>query len=308
MKRGNDSILACRRQGGRSDVAVFLTLALNGVVNGALYFLMAAGLTLIFGLMRVINFAHGGLYQWGAYTATFMYTVTGNFLVAALSGLLIAAVLGIVVERGFVAQVYRDGTGQLLMTMGIMLVLSEFVKIPFGPSELSASTPRFLSGSWLVGHVVIIEYQMFILLAALVVFVGLQWLLRRTRLGVVIRAGVYNPELVEARGIPIRRVFTIVFALGAGMAGLAGALAGPYFGAVTPGMGFDMQLNAFIIVVVGGIGSLEGSLLGSLLIGLVTAFVSYYFSSFAVLVNVFVMALVLLIRPHGLLGEVEVRV
>ncbi|MHB1683887.1 MAG: branched-chain amino acid ABC transporter permease [Bacilli bacterium] len=286
-------------------MAVLLTLALNGIVNGSLYFLMAAGLTLIFGLMRVVNFAHGGLYQWGAYSGTLIFMVTDNFAVSLLGGCLVAALFGVVMERGLIASVYRNETGQLLVTMGIMLILTEFIKIPFGPNELSANTPASLSNSWLVGHVVIIEYQVFMIAAGVVVFLLLQWMLIKTRIGVIIRAGIHNPELVEACGIPIRRVFTLMFAVGAGLGGLAGALAGPYFGAVTPDMGFSMQLNAFIIVVIGGMGSLAGSFVGSMIVGIVTAFVSYYYSSLAVLVDVVVMVIVLLLRPQGLFGKRE---
>lgn len=284
-------------------MSVFATLLLNGISNGALYFLMAAGLTLIFGLMRVVNFAHGGLYLWGSYSATFLYTSTHSFLVALIGGALTAGMLGLIMEKGLIAPVYRDETGQLLITMGIMVLLSEMVKIPFGINALSSDVPPALGHSWLAGHFVLVEYQMFALAMGVIVYVGLKLVLRRTKIGITIRAGVGNPELVEARGIPIRKVFTAVFVVGAALAGFAGALAGPYFGSVTPDMGFDMQLNAFIIVVVGGIGSLDGSLVGSLLIGIVTAFVSYFFSSFAVLVNVAVMAIVLLIRPQGLFGE-----
>ncbi|MCY0875876.1 MAG: branched-chain amino acid ABC transporter permease [Firmicutes bacterium] len=286
-------------------MGIFLTLALNGIVNGSLYFLMAAGLTLIFGLMRVVNFAHGGLYQWGAYLATFVFATTDNFVLALAVGMLIAIILGIVMERGLISFVYHNENGQLLVTMGIMLILTELIKVPFGPSELSSNTPTDLSNSWLVGQVVIVQYQLFMIGASIVVFILLLWILHKTRLGMIVRAGVYNPELVEACGIAIGRVFTIVFALGAGLAGLAGALAGPYLGAVTPTMGFDMQLSAFIIVVVGGLGSLTGSFIGSMIIGILTAVVSFYFSSLAVLVNVVVMVIVLLIRPQGLFGERE---
>lgn len=286
-------------------MSVYLTLGLNGVVNGSLYFLMAAGLTLIFGLLRVVNFAHGGLYQWGAYLSSLLFSATGSFLVATVAGVLFTALIGVLMERWLIRPVYRNETGQLLITMGAMLILAESVKIPFGVNPLNVNTPSSLNGSWLAGGVVIIEYQVFMVAAGLAVFGLLQWMLRATRIGLVIRAGVYNPDLVEACGIPIQRVFTFLFAAGAGLAGLAGVLAGPYLGSVTPSMGFDMQLNAFIIVVVGGLGSLSGSFVGSMLIGILTAFVSFYFSSFAVLVNVAVMMIVLLIRPHGLFGGRE---
>jgi branched-chain amino acid transport system permease protein len=284
-------------------VDVFLTLVIGGIGDGALYFLIAAGLTLIFGLLQVINFAHGGLYLWGAYMATFLYAVTHQFWLALIVGAGAGAVLGIAMERGLLGRLYHHGTNQILITMGVMLILSEFVKVPFGVNGLNAPTPSFLSHSWLVGHVVLVEYQWFTIVVGAMVYLVLHWLLRRTRLGMVIRAGVENAGLVEACGIPIRNVFTAVFALGAALAGFAGALAGPYFGSVTPGMGLDMQLTAFIIVVIGGMGSVQGALVGSLLVGVVTSFMSFYFPSLSVLVTVLVMAVVLLVRPQGWFGE-----
>jgi branched-chain amino acid transport system permease protein len=204
------------------------------------------------------------------------------------------------------ASIYGQGTQQLLITMGIFILLSELVKIPFGRNPVNSNPPSGLDQSWIVNHVVIVQYQLFTIVVGIVVYLLLLVLLQRTRIGLMVRAGVANPELVEARGIPIRRVFTSVFVLGAALAGFAGALAGPYFGSVTPDMGFSMQLSAFIIVVLGGLGSLTGSLVGSLLIGVATSVVSYYASSLAVLSSVVLMAIVLVIRPHGLFGAKEV--
>lgn len=286
-------------------MAVFLTLFLNGIANGALYFLTAAGLTLVFGLMRVLNFAQGGMYLWGGYVATAIYTATGNFLLSLLGAVLVSGLIGTIIERVLIRPVYQNGTGQLLITMGAMLVLSEAIKIPFGSNELSSGTPIALAQSWLIGQVVIIEYQIFIIIISVVIFFAMKWVLQKTKIGITIRAGVHNPDLVEAQGIPLKRLFSLVFVAGSVLAGIAGALSGPYFGSVTPTMGFDTQLNAFIIIVVGGLGSLEGAFVGSFLIGIVTAIVSYYTPSLAILVNVLVMAAVLLVRPQGLWGELE---
>lgn len=287
-------------------MSVVFTLALDGISNSALYFLMAAGLTMIFGLLRVINFAHGGLFVWGAYTATFMYSATHQFALSILAGVAVGAVLGWLMERGLIAAVYGDGNQQLLMTMGVLIVLTELVQIPFGSNPVSSTAPSALNHSWVIGHVAVVEFQLITIVLGVMVFAVLVYLLQRTRLGLMIRAGVGNRELVEARGIPIRRIFTIVFVLGAALAAFAGALAGPYYGSVTPEMGINMQLNAFIIVVLGGLGSLQGSLVGSLLIGVATAVVSYFAPSLSVLVNVLLMTAILLARPQGLFGEVEV--
>ncbi len=287
-------------------MTVALTLIFNGIANSAIYFLMAAGLTLIFGLLRVINFAHGGFYLWGAYVGTFLYASTHQFVVAIVGGLLTGAIIGWLSERGLLSSIYGQGTQQLLMTMGVFIILSQLVQIPFGQNPINAGVPKALGGSWIVGHIVIVQYQMFAVAVGIVVYILLLLLLSRTRVGLIVRAGVMNPELVQARGISIHRVFTMVFVVGAALAGFAGALAEPYFGSVTPEMGMDMQLNAFIIVVLGGLGSLNGSLIGSLLIGIATAVVSYYASSLAVLSSVILMAVVLVIRPQGLLGSKEV--
>ncbi|WAH36172.1 branched-chain amino acid ABC transporter permease [Alicyclobacillus dauci] len=305
LKNYNSGISDCTLQREVGKMSVFATLLMNGIANAALYFLMAAGLTLIFGLMRVINFAHGGLYLWGGYIAMFLYTSTHNFVVALIGGFVVGGLLGFLMERGLLASVYRDGNGQLLMTMGILVVLSELIKVPFGRNPQSSTVPHGLNHSWIAGHVVIVGYNVFIIIVGILVYLALQVTLHRSRLGVIIRAGVGNPELVEARGIPIRRIFTLVFILGAALAGFAGALAGPFFGSVTPTMGMDMQLNAFIIVVLGGLGSLNGSLIGSLMIGIATAVVSYFLPTAAILVNVLLMAVVLVIRPEGLFGEKE---
>jgi branched-chain amino acid transport system permease protein len=291
-------------------MAVAITLILNGIANSALYFLMSAGLTLIFGLLRIINFAHGGIYLWGAYVAVFLYSVTHQFAVALVGGIAAGLVLGWLTERLLRSAEEKgqhgsasEGSNQLLLTMGALIVLDEAVTMTFGRDPINASAPSLLSHSFLFGNLVIVVYQLLVIVIGIVVYVALQILLRRSRLGMVIRAGVYNRELVEARGIPIRRVFMWTFILGAALAGFAGALAGPYFGSVTPEMGMDMQLNTFIIVVLGGLGSLSGSLAGSLLIGVATALVSYFAPSLAVLVNVLLMAGVLMFRPNGLLGE-----
>lgn len=286
-------------------MAVILTLLFNGLANSALYFLVAAGLTLIFGLLRVINFAHGGIYLWGAYVAWAVDSAVHQFVVAIIAGTLAGLMLGWLTER-LLLTARGNGTNQLLLTMGALIVLSQSTSWIFGRSPQSSTEPQLLSGSWLVGHVAIVRYQVFVIVVGLVIFLLLQLVLRRTRLGVLIRAGVHNPELVEARGFPIQSVFTATFVLGAALAGFAGALSGPYFGSVTGGMGMNMQMTAFIIVVLGGLGSLGGSLVGSILIGVATALVSYYAPSMAVLVDVVLMAVVLLVRPHGLLGEREV--
>jgi branched-chain amino acid transport system permease protein len=286
-------------------MSVVLTLVFNGLANSALYFLMAAGLSLIFGLLRVINFAHGAFFIWGAYVATWLYSVSHSFPLAAGVGIITAALLGFLSERVLIRHVYGDPTQQLLITMGILMVLTELVQLPFGRNPVSSLTPPLLRHSYVWHHFVLVEFQLFTILVGLVVYILLLLLLQKTRLGVIVRAGVSNADLVQARGIPIRRYFTLIFTLGAALAGLGGVLSGPYFGSLSPDAGMSMQLTAFIIVVLGGLGSLKGSMAGSLLIGLATAFVSYYAPSLAAISSVLVMAMILMWRPEGLFGKKE---
>ncbi|QQE77516.1 branched-chain amino acid ABC transporter permease [Alicyclobacillus sp. SO9] len=282
---------------------VVLTLVMNGLANSALFFLMAAGLSLIFGLLRVINFAHGAFYIWGAYIASFLYEATGSFLLAMAGGVLTGAALGWLTERLLLHRLYGAQTQQLLMTMGVLMVLTELIKLPFGRNPVNSSAPRVLTHSWLFGHFALIEFQVLTIFAGIAVYILLQILLRKSRLGMIVRAGVQNSELVQARGIPIHTIFTTVFTFGAALAGLAGVLAGPYFGSISPEAGMSMQLNAFIIVVLGGLGSLNGSVVGSVFVGLATAVTSYFAPALAVLAGVVVMAAVLVVRPEGLFGE-----
>ena len=278
----------------------FLNLFINGLSTGMLIFLLAAGLTLIFGLMDVLNFAHGAFFAWGAYTAAWVYGQSGSFIVGILAGTLVGIVIGFLMEKVTIQPVYGNPVRQILITMGVMLVLSELIKVFFGPNPLPTPVPALLDGSWAIGNVVIIKYRIFIILMGLLIFGGLTYLLNRTKIGLIIRAGVSNKEMVQAMGIHIKRVFTLVFMLGAGLAALGGALLGPYSGTIQPGIGMENQLLAFIVVVIGGMGSIAGSALAGILVGLAGSFMAFYFPEGALAVNVLLMALVLLLKPKGL--------
>lgn len=278
----------------------FLNLFINGLSTGMLIFLLAAGLTLIFGLMDVLNFAHGAFFAWGAYTAAWVYGQTGSFIIGILAGTLVGIVIGLLMEKVTIQPVYGNPVRQILITMGVMLVLSELIKVFFGPNPLPTPVPSLLDGSWAIGNVVIIKYRVFIILMGLLIFGGLTYLLNRTKIGLIIRAGVSNKEMVQAMGIHIQRVFTLVFMLGAGLAALGGALLGPYSGTIQPGIGMENQLLAFIVVVIGGMGSIAGSALAGILVGLAGSFMAFYFPEGALAVNVLLMALVLLLKPKGL--------
>ncbi|ETI67797.1 branched-chain amino acid ABC transporter permease [Neobacillus vireti] len=281
---------------------LIINLALNGLATGMLIFLLAAGLTLIFGLMDVLNFAHGGLFAWGAYSGLWIYSQTGSFIIGIIGAILTGFLLGIITEKWIIKPVYGNHVQQILITLGLMLVLSEMLKVIWGPNQITASPPDYLKGSWELGGVIIIKYRVFIILVGFVIFAGVQFLLKKTKIGLVVRAGVMNKEMVQALGINIQRVFMFVFMIGAGMAALGGVLLGPYSGVIHAGMGMEFAILAFIVVVIGGMGNFKGSVLAAILVGLSGSFMAYYVPDLSLAVNMLLMAIVLIIRPQGLFG------
>jgi branched-chain amino acid transport system permease protein len=283
-------------------VDVLINLSLNGLATGMLIFLLAAGLTLIFGLMDVLNFAHGGLFAWGAYSGIWIYTSTGSFFIGIIGAILTGMILGIVTERWIIKPVYGNHVQQILITLGLMLVLSEMLKVVWGPNQISAVTPDYLSGSWEFGGIIIIKYRVFIIAVGFAVFLAVQYLLKKTKIGLVVRAGVMNKEMVQSLGVNIQRVFMFVFMIGAGMAALGGMLLGPYSGVIYADMGMEFAILAFIVVVIGGMGSFTGSVMAAILVGLSGSFMAYYVPDLALAANMLLMAVVLIFRPQGLFG------
>jgi branched-chain amino acid transport system permease protein len=283
-------------------VDVLINLSLNGLATGMLIFLLAAGLTLIFGLMDVLNFAHGGLFAWGAYSGIWLYTSTGSFLVGIAGAIITGMILGIVTERWIIKPVYGNHVQQILITLGLMLVLSEMLKVVWGPNQISATTPDYLSGSWEFGGIIIIKYRVFIIAVGFAVFLAVQYLLKKTKIGLVVRAGVMNKEMVQSLGVNIQRVFMFVFMIGAGMAALGGMLLGPYSGVIYADMGMEFAILAFIVVVIGGMGSFTGSVMAAVLVGLSGSFMAYYVPDLALAANMLLMAVVLIFKPQGLFG------
>ena len=281
---------------------VLINLSLNGLATGMLIFLLAAGLTLIFGLMDVLNFAHGGLFAWGAYSGIWIYSSTGSFFIGIIGAILTGMILGIVTERWIIKPVYGNHVQQILITLGLMLVLSEMLKVVWGPNQISAVTPDYLSGSWEFGGIIIIKYRVFIIAVGLAVFLAVQYLLKKTKIGLVVRAGVINKEMVQSLGVNIQRVFMFVFMIGAGMAALGGMLLGPYSGVIYADMGMEFAILAFIVVVIGGMGSFTGSVMAAILVGLSGSFMAYYVPDLALAANMLLMAVVLIFRPQGLFG------
>jgi branched-chain amino acid transport system permease protein len=283
-------------------VELLMNLTLNGLATGMLIFLLAAGLTLIFGLMDVLNFAHGGLFAWGAYSGLWIYSKTGSFMIGIIGAILTGFLLGIITEKWIIKPVYGNHVQQILITLGLMLVLSELLKVIWGPNQITASPPDYLKGSWELGGVIIIKYRVFIIFVGFLIFTGVQFLLKKTKIGLVVRAGVMNKEMVQALGINIQRVFMFVFMIGAGMAALGGVLLGPYSGVIHAGMGMEFAILAFIVVVIGGMGNFKGSVLAAILVGLSGSFMAYYVPDLSLAVNMLLMAIVLIIRPQGLFG------
>ncbi|GAB6052155.1 branched-chain amino acid ABC transporter permease [Magnetospira thiophila] len=253
--------------------ALFLEQTLNGLQQGVMLFLMAAGLTLVFGIMHLINLAHGSLYMVGAYVAATVTRASGSFTIGVLAALGAAAILGMVIERLALRRLYnRDHLDQVLATFGVILTVNELTKILWGPQALFLSVPEALSGSLeVLPHTPYPTYRLFIIGVGLLVGLGLRHLIVNTRLGMLIRAGATHREMVGALGVDIDRLFTAVFGIGAMLAGLAGALAGPML-AIEVGMGEQILILTFVVIIIGGIGSVRGALVGALLVGLVDTY------------------------------------
>jgi branched-chain amino acid transport system permease protein len=279
-----------------------MNLTINGFATGMLIFLLAAGLTLIFGLMDVLNFAHGGLFAWGAYSGIWIYSKTGSFLLGILGAIITGFLVGILTEKWIIKPVYGNHVQQILITLGFMLILSELLKVIWGPNQITASPPDYLQGSWEFGGVVLIKYRAFIIFVGLVVFGLVQYSLKKTKIGLVVRAGVMNKDMVQALGINIKKVFMYVFMIGSGMAALGGVLFGPYSGVIHAEMGMDFAILAFIVVVIGGMGNFTGSVLAAILVGLSSSFMAYYLPDLSLAVNMLLMAIVLIVKPQGLFG------
>ena len=275
---------------------------LNGLQLGVMLFLMAAGLTLVFGIMNLINLAHGSLYMIGAYLAATLQQATGSFLLAVLLTLPTTALVGMLMEVVALRTLYaRDHLDQVLATFGLILFFNEFVRIVWGPAGYFVSVPAALSGTVeILPGVPYPAFRLAILLVGLAVAAFLFWLIRRTRLGMLIRAGASNRAMVGALGVNIRLLFTLVFGLGAALAGLAGAMAAPIL-AVQVGMGESILILTFVVIVIGGIGSVRGALLAALLVGVVDTLGRVLLPpAVAEMAIYLLMAAVLFWRPQGL--------
>jgi branched-chain amino acid transport system permease protein len=286
-------------------VELVLIQVLNGLQYGLLIFLAASGLTLVFGILGIINLSHGSFYMLGAYLAVTLTSFLGDVFLALALGIPIAFVFGAVIEWLFIRHLYdRDHLQQVLLTFGLILIFNELQRILWGARPLSVPTPSYLAGSIRLTDV--LSYPVYrVAIAAICVLLALAMTLviQRTRIGQMIRAGESNREMVEVLGIDSRLLFRFVFAAGVALAAAAGIIAAPVE-TVYPGIGERVLIISFVVVVIGGIGSIKGAFIGALLIGLADAFGKVFLPQFASVVVYALMAATLILRPGGLFGRV----
>ena len=291
----------------------WVTLTVAGLAMGMMIFLMASGLTLVFGLMDVMNFAHGIFISVGAYGAATVLTrmrpqmEAGNLasdlsamIPAVLAAIALAGILGWFFERVLIRPVYGDHLKQILITMGGLIVFEQLIHVVWGADMIPLPRPSAITGSFILGEAAIERYRVLAVIVGLAVFAAMWLLLNRTRIGLLVRAGVENPEMVESLGYRIKRLFVGVFVAGSGLAGLGGAMWGMYQEQVTAQMGGQVLVMIFIVVIIGGLGSVGGCFLGSLLVGLMANYTGYLTPKLALGSNILLMVLVLLWRPRGL--------
>lgn len=280
----------------------WVTQTFNGVSYGALLFLLASGLSLIFGVMRVVNLAHGSYFMLGGYVGLSVMWRTGSFFLAMLGGALAIAVIGVAMERIFLRTLAGQTLGQVLMTIGFALIFQDLALLLWGGDPYTIPTPPMLSGSVRAGAYAFPAYRVFIIVVAFVVAVVLWLALDKTRVGAVIRAAVDDGEMAQGVGINVPIVSMGVFALGAFLAALGGVIGGAFLG-VYPGADFEVLPYAFVVVIVGGLGSLPGAMVGSILVGLLDNFGKAIFPELSYFTLFAPMALILALRPTGLFGR-----
>ena len=293
--------------------STWVTLTVAGLAMGLIVFIIASGLTLVFGLMDVLNFGHGVFIAAGAFVATsvmggmgawveadhLLQNLTVIFL-AMLAAMAVAGALGLAFERLIVRPVYGQHLKQILITMGGMIVGEEIIKVIWGPQQQALPLPTALRGSFVFGDAAIEKYRLLAVVVGLLVFALLLWVLNRTKVGLLVRAGVQDREMVESLGYRIKRLFVGVFAAGSALAGLGGVMWGLYQQSVTPQIGAQVNVLIFIVIIIGGLGSTLGCFVGALLVGLLANYTGYLAPKVALFSNIGLMVLILLWRPQGL--------
>lgn len=286
------------------ELSFYLVQLLNAIQYGFLLFLVASGLTLLFGIMGIINLAHGSFYMMGAYLAYWLAGVTGSLWLGILLGLPLALAVGYLVERFAISFLYkRDHLYQVLLTFALILIFNELQRILWGNDVHGVAIPALLAGSiQLTENQSYPVYRLFISAACIALAAGMYWVIQKTRLGMMIRAGASNREMVQALGINVSRLFALVFSLGVALAAFAGMLAAPV-DSVYPGIGENVLIISFVVVVIGGTGSIKGAFVGAMLIGLASTFGKVLLPEMASISAYALMALILLWRPQGLFGR-----
>ena len=292
--------------------STWLTLTVAGLAMGMIIFIIASGLTLVFGLMDVLNFGHGVFIALGAFVATSVLGAMGDWtgdsslwinllavLPAMLVAMAVAAAVGLAFERFIVRPVYGQHLKQILITMGGMIIGEELIKVIWGPLQIPLPLPEGLRGALILGDAAVERYRVFAVIVGVVVFAGLAWTLTRTKIGLLIRAGVQDREMVESLGYRIRRLFVGVFVMGSALAGLGGVMWGLYQQNVVPQMGAQVNVLIFIVIIIGGLGSTGGALIGALLVGLMANYTGFLLPKLALFSNILLMVAVLLWRPQG---------
>ena len=303
-----------------ANPATWITLTVAGLAMGMMIFIMASGLTLVFGLMDVINFGHGAFIAVGAFVGfTVLGALTGwtgaastllnmAALVPAIAAAMLATgAMGFAFERVIVRPVYGSHLKQILVTMGGLIVTQQLILVLWGPDAIHLARPATLRGSIVLGEVAVEKYRLFAVTVGLLLFVAMRLVLDRTRVGLLVRAGVENGEMVEALGYRIRRLFLAVFITGSALAGLGGVMWGLYQETITAHMGQEIMVLVFVVVIIGGLGSVQGCFIGALLVGLLSNYAAFLYPKVALVSTIGLMVAVLMWRPQGLYPVVKAK-
>lgn len=282
---------------------VIINHMLHGIVYGMLLFVVSVGLTIVFGMMNVLSIAHAAFYMLGAYIAFSIIGLTDNFWMSLILAPVAVGIVGYLVEYFLLRRVHSYGHGgELLLTLGVFYVIQELIKVFWGDFPRPLATPNLFGGKISLSNIQISDYSLFIIVAGLVVLAGVMLVLRMTKIGIIIRSMVSDVKMTGMLGINTGTTFLYVYAVSAALAGLGGVIAAPFL-TTFPGMGMDMMIDMFIVVVVGGFGSIVGALVSSVLIGLLQSFGVLLLPQIALIFKFLLMAAVLIVRPQGLFGE-----
>ncbi len=298
----------------------WLTLTVSGLAMGMMIFVMASGLTLVFGLMDVINFGHGAFISVGAFVGVSTLFALGHWagapsltlnlvaiFLAVLAAMAVTGLLGWAFERIIVKPVYGAHLKQILVTVGGLIVIEQMIHVIWGPEEIFLTRPEMLKGSITFWGAALEKYRLLAVAIGLILFVAMRLTFRRTKIGLIVRAGVENGEMVEALGYRLRIVFVGVFVAGSALAGLGGVMWGLYQEVITAGMGEEMMILVFIVVIIGGLGSVEGAFIGALLVGLLQNYIAFLEPKLALVSNIGLMTAILMWRPQGMMPVVKAK-